>query len=1056
MNERERALTSTEQLLAKLAEAEASLNADNNTAALGSIPDGLVELLHATRDRLSALQQDLIAARTVLSGTRNAPIEGSPAAELVELEGDREADPECPPGDASEAHDYARYAGTTLTALIETLPVGIIIADASGRLIKTNSIGTEMLSGPVRGTIDKPQRAYQPFHIDGSPFLPGDMPLARALATGEHVEETEILLRFDDGNEVYLSAAAVPLLEGENVIVGGVTVFRDITQRKLREVERQRLLDEIQGERLRAEALARALRQERDILDAIMENTATQLAYLDPSFNFVRVNAAYARGSGIPRAQLIGSNHFDLFPDEENEAIFRQVRDTGEPVVFNAKPFVYAGDPGRGVTYWDWTLVPVRDEDGKTRGLVFSLLDVTDRVRAEAEIVSLARFPSENPHPVLRVTEDGTVIYANAGSAAVLSSWRTKAGDKVPLRWQAHIREAIRSQRTSTAEIRAEGTIFAVTVAPSQEGYANLYGLDITELRRTQRALRQYANRLRALHQTDQAILAAESTEAIAEAALAQLPQMIYCVRASVALFDFETDEYWLLAVYTVQEETRIGKGWRAPLAYEWPAHIDELRRGEAVVISDVQELAEARISPLMNALQYEGIRALIRQPLRARGELIGTLDLGLPRPGPVASHLTDLARELADQLAIAIQQARLHRQVQDYAAQLERRVVWRTAALRISEARFRAIFEDAPMGIALLDAEGRIIQTNPALERILGEAPAVLHAKTLRSYMSEADAEHDRQRYQALMKKSHEPYQIETRLIRTAGQATWCNLTISLVKDIEEQPRLAICIVEDISARREAQVAMVQTEKLALTGQLAASLAHEINNPLQTVIGCLGLAEEARDDDVSLTTYLQMASQELRRAAGIVGRLRDLNRPSAPEEKQPGDLRQPVQHILTVVGKQCRDHGISVEFEVVGDNLPHVLMVPDRIHQVFLNVVLNAIDAMPHGGTLHVTMTRTGGPDGASDVLGGAEGHPHEPAGEPAGVRVTFQDTGVGIPPEIQARLFDPFQTTKPEGLGLGLYISQSIIEDHQGTIEIESQPGEGTTFTIWLPAHA
>ena len=96
--------------------------------------------------------------------------------------------------------------------------------------------------------------------------------------------------------------------------------------------------------------------------------------------------------------------------------------------------------------------------------------------------------------------------------------------------------------------------------------------------------------------------------------------------------------------------------------------------------------------------------------------------------------------------------------------------------------------------------------------------------------------------------------------------------------------------------------------------------------------------------------------------------------------------------------------------------------------------------------------MTRTGGPDGASDVLGGAEGHPHEPAGEPAGVRVTFQDTGVGIPPEIQARLFDPFQTTKPEGLGLGLYISQSIIEDHQGTIEIESQPGEGTTFTIWL----
>jgi PAS domain S-box-containing protein len=125
---------------------------------------------------------------------------------------------------------------------------------------------------------------------------------------------------------------------------------------------------------------------EKEMLRTIMENTGAQLAYLDTDFNFVMVNSSYARGSGHSFEELVSQNHFALFPSEENEAIFKRVRDTGEPEEFHDKPFCFADQPERGVTYWDWTLAPVKDESGKVHGLVLSLIDTTDRVRVGEEL----------------------------------------------------------------------------------------------------------------------------------------------------------------------------------------------------------------------------------------------------------------------------------------------------------------------------------------------------------------------------------------------------------------------------------------------------------------------------------------------------------------------------------------------------------------------------------------------------------------------------------------------------------------------------------------------
>jgi PAS domain S-box-containing protein len=158
-------------------------------------------------------------------------------------------------------------------------------------------------------------------------------------------------------------------------------VVIDITARKRSEEERERLIQ--------------ALDQQARLLATVIENTEAHLVYLDPEFNFVWVNDAYAQSCRRSKEEFYGRNHFAFYPHEENEAIFRRVRDTGEPARYLEKPFEFPDMPERGVTYWDWTLTPVKDSAGRVEGLVFSLLDVTARVRQREQLLAAERARTE-------------------------------------------------------------------------------------------------------------------------------------------------------------------------------------------------------------------------------------------------------------------------------------------------------------------------------------------------------------------------------------------------------------------------------------------------------------------------------------------------------------------------------------------------------------------------------------------------------------------------------------------------------------------------------------
>lgn len=271
-----------------------------------------------------------------------------------------------------------------------------------------------------------------------------------------------------------------------------------------------------------------------------------------------------------------------------------------------------------------------------------------------------------------------------------------------------------------------------------------------------------------------------------------------------------------------------------------------------------------------------------------------------------------------------------------------------------------------------------------------------------------------------------------DARLLQTLADQTAVAL---------ENARLYQIKQEQYRRLQESQTQLVQAAKMGAIGRLAASTAHEINNPLQSVQGCLTLTREAlqeRHEPQAIARYLDVVENEIDRIATIVSRMRDFYRPSG-QEMRATNVPAVLDEVLELSRQQLEHNHIEVRRQVA-PNLPHIEANPDHLKQVFLNLILNAIDAMPTGGILSLRLENDEIVDSKTEQ-------------KQAAVRVEFADSGEGISPEALDRLFEPFFTTKTHGSGLGLSISYSIITAHHGEISVSSDVGQGTNFTILLP---
>jgi PAS domain S-box-containing protein len=248
----------------------------------------------------------------------------------------------------------------------------------------------------------------------------------------------------------------------------------------------------------------------------------------------------------------------------------------------------------------------------------------------------------------------------------------------------------------------------------------------------------------------------------------------------------------------------------------------------------------------------------------------------------------------------------------------------------------------------------------------------------------------------------------------------------------------------EDITQRKQTEEELIRSEKLASLGKLAASVVHEVNNPLAGIMIYLKLLlkkyKEEKIQTKSTEEQLLKMEKELDRTTRIIRNLLDFARQSEPSTK-PIEINKVINAALLLVGNQINLENISLE-KNLDLHLPLVLADFDKIQQVLINIMLNAIQAMPKGGKLIITTSAARG-----SKIGGTQKNT---------VRIDIKDTGVGIPKENLNKLFTPFFTTKEKGkgVGLGLSVVHGIIGKHKGKIDVESEPNEGTTFTIYLEA--
>lgn len=415
--------------------------------------------------------------------------------------------------------------------------------------------------------------------------------------------------------------------------------------------------------------------------------------------------------------------------------------------------------------------------------------------------------------------------------------------------------------------------------------------------------------------------------------------------------------------------------------------------------------------------------RSIVCVPLIADAQTIGVIELLNKVDGSFTQTDLRLLEAIATQVAPTIQNKRLQEQMlrsRSPSSEIFRRV---EHAKQEWEQTVDAIDE----GIALVDAECRILRANRTLaewmrmsaDQLIGQQCFELFHGTLTPPVT---CPHAR------LLETHGAAEGEVEGARL-GKTYW--LKTYPLRGPQGEHIGSVNVWRDITTEKRLRAQLIQSEKMAATGRLAASIAHEINNPLQALSGCIDLAQATADPD-KVRRYLTMASGELERLAGIVRRMIDFYRPSRAERAQL-DVRALMEDVLLLSGKRLQHAHVNVTTEWQPD-LPLISGVADQLKQVFLNFILNAVEAMPQGGRLDI------------------RGQTLEDGGK--WVIVSIADNGAGIPPQDLDKIFEPFFTTKSTGTGLGLAVCHSIIAQHGGRVILDSAPGHGTMFTIWLPA--
>ncbi len=685
---------------------------------------------------------------------------------------------------------------------------------------------------------------------------------------------------------------------------------------------------------------------------------------------------------------------------------------------------------------------PIDQEDVRTLDLLSIVLSAALSSSAEVEaerrhVEALAQFETifrNAPIPIGILSRAGKVVQAN-------DPWRTLTGydsealARMPMRDYVHeddreeavekFLELVSGERGGDSYniegriVNANGNVVwtdaSLSLVRDGEGeplFAIDMVQDITQRKLAELALQEHSQRLARLIETQtDAIAAGFDVDAVSKLVAERALEVIGAEGAAVNLL--EGDELVVRAAVGLSASY---VGFRRP-ASESTISKDSLSDGRATLIENFAPLIED-----WPALEEFGDGSIVTAPLYQGDKTVGTINvLNSER----ARRLGEDDRQVIGLVALVLSSALTR------AAEYE------------ALSRLEAIYNGAPIGIGLLNLKGALVDANPAMLEItgassLGDNPVteIAHPDDIAEMM---------ENFGRLARGEIDSYRHEARYFRTDGGVVWVDSAVSLIRDGDGKPKFALTMAQDVSERRVAEDQLRQAQKMEAVGQLSAGIAHDFNNLLMGVLGYAGLARGDVPDDSRVAEYLDRIEQSGQRAASLTKQLLAFGRRQTLQAREL-DLNDLVAETLSMLERL-----LGEQIEIVSEpepSLPSLRADPTQIQQVLFNLALNARDAMPTGGRLTIATAAVeldaGALGDSSELLPGRY------------VRLTVADTGLGMTDEIRERIFEPFFTTKGvgEGTGLGLPSVYGIVKQSRGEIEVESKPGLGTTFRIFLPA--
>ncbi len=366
-------------------------------------------------------------------------------------------------------------------------------------------------------------------------------------------------------------------------------------------------------------------------------------------------------------------------------------------------------------------------------------------------------------------------------------------------------------------------------------------------------------------------------------------------------------------------------------------------------------------------------------------------------------------------------------------------------------EQLLQALFENAPLGISIADSAGRFVEVNQAFLDMLGYTREAALALSILDVTHPDDRAETRRLGEEVGQGKTSSYRQEKRFVTREGESIWAMVRVTVLRDAAGTVRYWLGIMENIMERRQAEkerqqmaVQVQQAQKMEAIGTLAGGIAHDFNNLLMAIQGNISLLLLNKEPHHRDTTYLKNIETAVQRASELTRQIVGFAR-GGKYEARITDLNQVLAKTADMFGRSKKEITVHTHLQ---RGLWAVEADQSQIEQVLLGMFVNAWQAMPDGGELRLTTTN------AVVEPQDSQKPPDAPAGRYACIAIV--DTGVGMDAGVQARIFEPFFTTKAtsQATGMGLSSAFGIIKNHRGFISVQSQPGRGSIFRIYLPA--